>query len=97
MALVVLFSAVTVKVKPPPAAALTGALTTKWSGVTVEMTLIAALWPLMVLVTESVAVIVCGPPVFSVTLNVPTPAVSELLAGTKLAAASLLENSTLPA
>jgi hypothetical protein len=50
----------------------------------------------MALAAVSVAVTVCGPPVWKVTGNVPVPAVSAALAGST-ASASVLKNSTVPA
>jgi hypothetical protein len=65
--------------------------------VAAALTVIGPLAPLMLLAVLSVAVIVWLPVVVKVALNVPTPAVSTLFAGSNVAAPwSLLVNATVP-
>ena len=86
--------AVTVKLKEVPAGVLLGALTMKCVAAVVE-TKMFPVWPVMLLVTVSVAVIVWLPGVCSVALKVPVPLVSVLSAG-NVAAPSLLVKWTVP-
>ena len=81
-------SAVTVKVKDVPTAAVDGALTRKRKAAA-EVTLIGSLVPVIELSAVSVAVSVWSPTVFNVTLNEPTPPIRLASAG-KTAAVSVL-------
>jgi hypothetical protein len=93
-------SAVTVRVMVLPAVMLVGVALTAKCVAAVGLTTIAPLWPVIVLVTVSVAVSVWLPTVDNVALNVPTPAVKALLAGNVGARTllwSLVVNVTVPA
>ena len=67
----------------------------KWFAV-VALTVMGPLTPDRVAVETSVADSTCEPAVSRVTLKVPTPSVSALLAVTKWALPSLLVNVTVP-
>ena len=77
--------------------AVTGvSATTVKSAAAAASTVIVALVPLMLGVVASVAVIVCGPAVLSVTLNDPTPLTSVTLLVAKSACGSVLVKATVP-
>jgi hypothetical protein len=88
-------SAVTVNWKPAPAVALIGAVTRNLAA-DAAVTRIALLAPVMLLLVVPVAVTVCEPAVFKVTVNTPWPAANALPAGEKLAMLSELESATVP-
>ena len=87
--------AVTVNEKPVPAVALAGARTEKCVAAP-ALVVIAPLCPVMLAVILSLAVNVWLPSAVSVPLNVPTPWLRVLMAGT-IAPALLLEKTTEPA
>ena len=87
-------SAVTVKLKALPAVALLGALNANDTA-SPPLTTMVPLVPVTLLATESVAVTVRFPEVFSVTLNIPLPFDNDELAGST-ACPSLLLNCTVP-
>src|SRR5438874_8162163 len=87
-------NAVTVRLNAVPAVALPGALTMNDTAGPPD-TAIGPLVPVMLLETESLAVMVLFPEVSSVTLNVPLPLDNVELAG-NIACASLLLNCTVP-
>jgi hypothetical protein len=89
-------SAVTVKLIAVPAIAVAGAVTEKCVAVcAADETVTVPDDPVIEPVTVSVAVIVCGPVVFSVTEKVPTPLVKVEFAG-RTASPSLLVKWTVP-
>ena len=89
-------SAVTVKPTLLPAIALAGAVTAKCVAV-VALTVIVVLAPVIDPLIRSVAVSAWPPAVVKVALNVPTPLVSGLAAGSNVEAPwSLLVNDTVP-
>jgi hypothetical protein len=87
-------NAVTVMLIAVPAVAVAGAETVKCVAAG-ELTVIVPDVPVIAVVSESVAVIVCGPAVFSVAENVPTPFVSVEFAG-NVAAPSVLVKCAVP-
>jgi hypothetical protein len=89
-------SAVTVKLKEVPAAAVAGTLTDKLLAAP-ALTLIELEVPLIEALTVSVAVMVCEPAVFNVAEKTPVPFVNVELAGEMTAWASLLVTCTVPA
>ena len=90
-----LSSAVTVKVVGVPAVAVAGSPDRTNCVVAAALTVIALLVWLRAALLVSVAVTVRWPAVLRVTVNVPTPPISVLLAGSK-AAGSLLVIATVP-
>ena len=88
-------SAVTVNEKPVPALAVLGAVTTKWFAVA-AFTVTGPPVPVKVVATVSVAVIDWGPAAWKVAVKEPTPPLRVLVAGRKLAEASVLVKPTVP-